>query len=149
MSSYIGKADLRSTLDRRQMWNCSVVNGSSSCYEFLGMQKGEDNEYRLRKRFLPCPCVNCFHENYDQCSNQHIVGLFQEHTIKKIVEPECPDMLTPPLSDYKRDVLKAFIQLYHDKVPSGVTSKPQLIQCISAHLAVYVNHPAQDAEVAS
>lgn len=135
----VGKEGVSGTLDRTKMWNCSVLKGSSSCHEFVGLPRGNGGEYRIKKRFLPCPCSQCRDELYHLCENVDIVEQMEEGTMKLINAVECPDVLTVPLSEYTIATLKSFIKLNNNnKLPSECTTKPTLIRYITTNLAHYV-----------
>ena len=123
----IGKTLVSVTLDRKTMWDCNIVKGSSSAYEFFGLQKcGEDN--LIMKRTLPCPCDACFALQFGECAYRDIVGEFEFHEMKYKAY-ECPDILDMPLEQYVVTVLKAFIKKRTNKNPKQ-TTKPELIRHI-------------------
>ena len=147
-SDAFGKDDVTAVLDRTTMWNCNVVNGSSSSYEFIGLPRCDNGEFIIKKRFLPCPCLKCLQEKYDECTNLDIVGQMKSHTMREIVEAECPDYLTAPLDGYTARELQAFIKLYNNNVvPRECKTKADFIRFIVNSLAAFivVNH---DDEVA-
>ena len=115
----LNKEDVDLTLDRSQMWNCSVLNGSSSCYDFRGLPLQEDGQYRIQKRFLPCPCYNCYNDNYNACLHLNIVATINTSIMKLVNAGDCPDILQVPLNQYSNDILRQFIKRYNNnKVPS-------------------------------
>ena len=70
-----GKTDVMVTLNRAEMWDSNELHGCSQCYEFVGMAPLPDsNESHIGKRAFPCACENCLRDDYDACTNSHIVG---------------------------------------------------------------------------
>ena len=127
------------------MWNCTTVPGSSKHYEFIGIAP-DGLKSRLVKRHLPCPCHNCYLNNYDECSNVHIVGRRTMNQMKEIFE-DCPAQLNVPLSNYTTSELKTFIKLYNDnKVPRECVNKTTTMHYIMEKLSHLVIRDRQDED---
>lgn len=136
-----GKERISFTLNRSDMWNCTVLHGSSNAYEFVGLPRNVDNKNQIAMRWLPCPCKPCFEGDYNSCKNSNIVGDMEADEMKVILTAECPDRLDVPLTDYTVLVLKAFIVLHKEKLPKKQT-KPELIRYISSdeELCLLINY---------
>lgn len=131
-----GKNLVSVTLDRKEMWDCNTVKGSSSVYEFVGLKKcGDDN--MMMKRTLPCPCDACFALQFGACSHRDIVGEFEFHEMQHKAY-DSPDMLEVPLEQYVVAVLKAFIKSHTGKNPKQ-TTKPELIRHIVDKYRDYID----------
>ena len=144
-SDACGKDDVTAVLNRTTMWNCNVVSGSSGCYEFLGLPRAENGDFKIKRRLLPCPCLKCFEEQYDECTNVDVVGLMKSHTMREIAEVECPDFLTVPLDNYTVCEMKAFIKLYNNNiVPRHCNVKADFIRFIVDNLAEFINFCEND-----
>lgn len=144
----IGKEDdVALILDREKMWDCSLVQGSSRCYEFIGQPEGDDGKLRITKRYLPCPCCHCLAFDHEHCRNPDIVLTTTTSVIKVKEIEECPDILDVPLEQYKNDLLKSFIKMYHanNKCPSELLTKALLINYITRHFSEFVNFAAVNA----
>lgn len=118
-------------LDRSQMWDNTGTPGSSSSYEFVGLQN-----IKLHMRALPCPCYNCVCGEYNACANFHIVGRFDEIAIKEIIT-QGTEYISLPLESHTVRVLKAFVKHHKGRVP-GIINKPTLIRLINDTLVEYV-----------
>lgn len=129
----VGKA-CNFTLNRSEMWNPSVLKGSSTKYEFIGLASS-----KIAMRSLPCPCQQCFAGTYAMCTNIDIVSTFLEKTMT-ITVIEAPEYLELPLApnrDYSKPLLRAFLQL-HDVRLGGVMSRLAMIDLIHLQLSDYL-----------
>jgi hypothetical protein len=107
----LGKVDVDMILDRSTMWDCTVLTGSSSKYEFCGMDHvPAAGAHNIGMRFLPCPCKHCYQNDFAACSNQLIVGVMEYSMMKYKASPVCHDTLEEPLEFYKNGVLIAFLK---------------------------------------
>lgn len=134
----LGKEDIWLTLNRKEKWNCTPVNGSSSCYDYIAEPRDNPNEYVIYMRTLPCPCAECRLRNYGACTNKDIVGHLTAQAINFVDAVDCPDVLATPLTDYPVKVLQAFIVMHQERIPAGLTTKPRLITHITNTLAAFV-----------
>lgn len=105
-----GKLFVSATLDRKLMWDCNLVSGSSTAFEFTGLQLSANNTNMVLKRELPCPCPECFQGRFPYCSHENIVGMSTLHVMKLASPVDCPDILVVPLNNYANKILLAFIK---------------------------------------
>ena len=105
-------------LDRKEMWNCTMVNGSKSSYEFSALAEVQNGEYNnvINIRYLPCPCAYCNdrgEEAYDAnlCSNRDIVGAKTRSSILFKSPVIVPEIMNEPLEQYTNDELIAYIKV--------------------------------------
>lgn len=121
-------------LDRSAMWDNTAVDGSSKCYEFVGL----DN-IKLKTRHLPCPCENCCVElRFDMCLNIDIVGAFTEYAMREI-SIEAPEYLQRPIG-VKGNTIKffqAFLKRHNVRFAKSL-SRPKLIDLIESRLGEYL-----------
>lgn len=134
-----GKLDVALTLNRSEMWDCNVLKGSFSCYEFIGMMPYPCGATMIAMRNLPCPCEYCVDCRYELCFNRAIVGemTFSEMKLKPPVE--CMEELALPLTQYTVAVLKLFIKNQGDKLPKDLR-KPSLIDYVLRNFGELITH---------
>ena len=132
-----GKLDVALTLDRTKMWDSNVVNGSSSCYEFIGMVPQLEGKTSIAMRYLPCPCEYCVDCRFEFCSNRDIVGTPTFHEMKLKPPVECMEELVEPLTQYTVAILKLFIKNQGSKLPK-CQNKLSLINYISQTFSNFV-----------
>lgn len=134
----LGK-DCHIVLDRdKEMWNCTSVNGSSTCYEFSGVaapvdEPGEYNS-RLTMRFLPCPCHFCTEGNHAECTNLDIVGAVKPIVVTYVQPTVAPDDLQPPFSQYSAAILSAFIR--RKNIKGKKATKRDMVRLITAYYSM-------------
>ena len=128
----LGKENITATLNRQSMWNCSMLKGSSTSYEFVGGRSQQEGQEILSMRMLPCPCEDCYLGQYDSCINRNIVGDMTQHIMTPVRNVECPPFLVAPLDRFTNSVLSVFIST-HDKLPKK-TTKADLVKHINDNL---------------
>ena len=127
-------------LNRNEMWECSVVEGSSTAYDFAGKENSV-----ISMRSLPCPCTSCQTDNPTECSNVHIVSTFHNHrmTLNISVAPEYLQLPLAENNNYTVAILKAFLRQHGLRVPGG-KRRAEYIQIIVDRLPTFLL-PAADA----
>ncbi len=127
-----GKERVAFTLNRADEWDCTPLKGVKNAYEFIGLPLSVDGNNQIAMRWLPCPCLHCFHAQYNSCVNKDIVGDMEADYMRWKAKADCPDRLDAPLSNYTIAVLKAFIKMHDHKLPKKQT-KPDLIHYITVN----------------
>ena len=132
-----GKEFCTAVLDRSEMWDCSAVKGSSTCYEFAGRA-----ETSIETRHLPCPCEYCSSHSDDmECTNAHVVGNKTLHAMT-LVEYDDSEYIKMPLDNHTIRDLMHFIRSHKIPLPRD-KKKANLIACIADNLAEFIT--AEDA----
>ena len=117
-------------LNRKEMWNPTLLKGSSSKHDFIGMASK-----KIMMRSLPCPCEFCATDRFELCINSSIVSNFTESSMS-ISLVEAPEYLELPIAmnkKYTRDFLRSFIQSHGMRVGGSMT-KAKMIELIHLHL---------------